>query len=400
MANSKNLKAMVAGHICVDITPGFDPDTQRSFTDILAPGKLINVEQAVIGTGGVVSNTGQAMAKLGIDVKLNGKIGDDHFGIIIKSILGTDKASSFKTVTGQSSSYSIVLAIPGIDRIFLHNPGTNDTFTADDVDYDTLSQCSLLHFGYPTLMKKMFENDGAELVKIFRKAKQLGVVTSLDMSLPDPNSESGKADWNKILKQALPYVDIFLPSVEEIAFMLDRELFEKRKTQSAGSDPVFCYGPEDMQTISDKLLAMGVKIAAIKAGIKGYYLRTSDQAKLNDLKPISQNLAGWSNREIWASSYRARKFGSAAGAGDATIAGFLAAFLHGLGPETSVKAANALGWQNVSEVDTLSGIQDWDYTMQIVNDKDTNLNPMTIDQPGWTLDQNSQIYYGPNDKQQ
>ena len=43
----------------------------------------------------------------------------------------------------------------------------------------------------------------------------MGVVTSLDFSLPDPESESGKINWPEIMKKLLPFTDIFVPSLEE-----------------------------------------------------------------------------------------------------------------------------------------------------------------------------------------
>ncbi len=395
---TKNLKVMVAGHICLDITPGFNADNAGRFDQILSPGKLINVEDATIGTGGTVSNTGLTLAKLGVDVKLNGKVGDDKFGDIIKSILGSDKASSFKTVSGQHSSYTVVLSLPGVDRIFLHHTGTNDTFTADDIDYKALSECSLLHFGYPTLMRKMYENDGHELYLIFKKAKELGVITSLDMTPPDPDSDSGKANWQTIFEKVLPYVDIFLPSVEEVAYVLDRDLFEKRKEQAKDEDPVLAYTGSDCSKLSESLLNLGVKVAAIKAGIKGYYLRTSDKAALKTLPHFSGELDQWANREIWANSYKAQKFGAATGAGDSTIAGFLTAFLSGFDPVKCVKTANVLGWQNVREVDTLSGIEDWPMTLEMINDERKELNSLTIDDADWRYSDHEQVYYGPHDK--
>lgn len=386
---------MVAGHICLDITPTFPAVLTGGFDEIFAPGKLINVQEAVIGTGGAVSNTGLAMAKLGLDVKLNGKVGDDAFGMFIKDGVGKKRACSFKTVSGQSSSYTIVLALPQIDRIFLHHPGTNDTFGADDIDYETLADCLLFHFGYPTLMKKMYENEGQELVKLFQKAKQHGVVTSLDMTLPDPNSASGQADWKTILERVLPHVDIFLPSVEEIAYMLDRPLFESRKTQAGGQDPVFVYDGDDCSMLSGKMLDMGVKMAAIKVGIKGYYLRTAGLSALKTLAPLSNE---WPDRELWAPSYQTETFGSATGAGDSTIAGFLTAFLKGQGPVEAVKAANLLGWQNIRAVDTLSGIEDWPTTLAMIHDDHKPRNPLVVDDAGWQYCDSDQIYLGPNDK--
>ncbi len=62
-----------------------------------------------------------------------------------------------------------------------------------------------------------------ELVKIFKKIKDFGVTASLDMAYTEPSSESGKADWKKILKSVLPYVDIYIPSIEETLYMLMRD---------------------------------------------------------------------------------------------------------------------------------------------------------------------------------
>ena len=48
----------------------------------------------------------------------------------------------------------------------------------------------------------------------FEKAKEAGATTSLDLSLSNPESPAGKADWPAILRKTLPYVDIFVPSIE------------------------------------------------------------------------------------------------------------------------------------------------------------------------------------------
>ncbi|OHB45687.1 MAG: hypothetical protein A2178_04160, partial [Planctomycetes bacterium GWC2_49_10] len=316
-----NKKIMVAGHICLDIGPKFPQNLTGGLNNILVPGKLVNVEDAVLCTGGAVSNTGLAMAKLGADVVFNAKVGDDIFGDIIKKLVGAQRASAFKIVHGQNTSYTVIIAIPGCDRIFLHNPGTNDTFGAEDIDLAAVKECSLFHFGYPPLMKRLYENNGSELIAMYQAVKATGIVTSLDMSLPDPDSESGRADWHNILKKLLSYVDIFLPSIEEIAFMLDKETYAKRKCEANGNDPVWSYTTEDFMRLSDMLLAMGAKMAAIKSGIRGLFLRTGDAAKIGNDQFCKAS--SWSRRILWAPSYKAEKFGSATGAGDATIAGFL-----------------------------------------------------------------------------
>jgi len=396
IGSGSDAKVMVAGHICLDITPRIPPSFKGGFADNFIPGKLINFDEAVLGTGGAVSNTGLAMAKLGVDVLLNGKVGGDAFGSIIKQLVGENRASSFKTVPGQSTSYSIVLALQGIDRIFLHHPGTNDTFGADDIDYNAVKNCALFHFGYPPLMKRMYANGGRELIEMFKAIKSLGVTTSLDMTLPDPDSESGKINWKQILAEVLPYVDIFLPSIEEIAFMLDKRLFAVCKAEAAGSDPVHKYQTSDYSNISDTLLSMGAKIVAIKSGIRGYYLRTGTIETIGAACP--KDTAEWSNRRLWAGSFKATQFGSATGAGDATIAGFLRALISGHSPQQSLRIANIVGWENVRAIDALSGIEDWDATMRYVTDMNRPQNPTGLDN-AWRYSPTDGIYYGPNDKQ-
>ncbi len=393
---SQPKKVMVAGHICLDIVPRIGPNLRGGFAENFIPGKLINVGEAVLGTGGAVSNTGLSMAKLGTEVMLNGKVGHDAIGSIIKQLVGIERSKSFKTVEGQSSSYSVVLALPGIDRVFLHHTGTNDTFGAEDIDYQAVKECALFHFGYPPLMKRMYADRGRELIEMFRAVKSLGVTTSLDMSLPDPDSDSGKVDWRQILTEVLPYVDIFLPSIEETAFMLDKNLFARRKADSAGMDPVHSYQTDDYCKLSDSILSMGVKVLAIKSGIRGYYLRTANVKNIGRACP--EDITQWSNRQLWAASFKAEQFGSATGAGDATIAGFLRAMISGSSPQQSLRIANTVGWENVRTLDALSGIEDWETTLRYVDDMSRQQNPAGLD-AHWRYSQKECIYYGPQDKQ-
>src|SRR5690606_16738276 len=130
-------------------------------------------------------------------------------------------------VPGEATSYTVVLSPPGQDRIFLHAPGANNTFSAEDVPYERVPAGGIFHFGYPPLMARMYEDGGEGLASIFHRVKEAGAVTSLDMAMPDPKSPSGRADWRAILPRVLPHVDIFLPSVEEMLLMLRPAVFEE-----------------------------------------------------------------------------------------------------------------------------------------------------------------------------
>jgi sugar/nucleoside kinase (ribokinase family) len=399
MNSLSDKKVMVAGHFCLDITPKFPEGKKLDINNVFASGKLTTVEEAVLNAGGPVPNTGLAMSKLGVEVVLNGKVGKDAFGDILKQLVGKKRAAGLKTVEDQNTSYTIVFVLPGIDRFVLHNPATNDTFCADDIDYELVEECVLFHFGYPPLMRKMFENKGKELVEIYRRVKDLGVTTSLDMAKPDPTSESGKANWPLILEKVSPYVDIFVPSLEEITYMMDRNLFEKRTAQVTNDEPVLVYEPSDCTRASEKLLSLGMKIIAIKCGIRGLYLRTADENKIKTLGTVCvEDVQAWSDREMWAPSYKTDNFASALGSGDATIAGFLCGLMRGFSPEDSLQIANTGGWQNVQTFDTLSGIRDWSATLEMLKDRKRPRNPAGLDSQQWCYSKDEQLYYGPNDK--
>ena len=72
---------------------------------------------------------------------------------------------------------------------------------ADDLSDEILENLDWLHFGYPTTMKSLYENDGEELLKLLEKAEKHGVKVSLDTSLPDLKAEAGQVDWRRILPQ-------------------------------------------------------------------------------------------------------------------------------------------------------------------------------------------------------
>ncbi len=378
-----NNTIMAAGHICLDITPFIPVKSHVSLTDIFTPGKLTNVDTACLSTGGAVANTGGSLAKMGFDVKLNGKIGNDEFGRIIKNIVGPEAARSFTVVNGEQTSYSVVLAIPGFDRMFLHCPGCNDTFSADDIDYEAAEQCGIFHFGYPTLMAAIFAKDGAECENMFRRVKQKSTVTSMDLTLPDPQSPSGKADWKKILTSTFKYLDIFVPSAEEIAYMLNRDLFKRcQETARLNScDPVEAYSPTDCISLLDEMLCLGVKIAGIKLGAKGLMLKTASLKDIESLQLFDQQTASqWADRLLWGNTFKVDKVVSATGAGDAAIAGLLGAIAKNLKPEQAILAANTAGAMNVRNADALSGIGNWNEITKWIDGKGLDINTACPDE--------------------
>lgn len=351
-------KIIAAGHICIDVTPVFSGDTYcDKISDLLEPGKLIHVNPADVHTGGSVANTGLALKILGANVQLLGKIGNDAFGAMIQEVVKSYGADSLIVDENSSTSYSVVLAVPGIDRIFLHNPGANDTFSKEDIPGEVLKDAALFHFGYPPLMKKVYENDGEELVNMFKQMKEHGIATSLDMAAVDPNSDAGRADWEKILRRVMPYTDFFVPSFEELCFMLNRSRYEDLKTESgditAGLDM-----ERDVKPLGQKLLSMGAKVVLIKCGTAGMYYCTASQEKLEQVgEALKLDTARWANQEGIQPCFKADQVLSGTGAGDTSIAAFLLAVLEEKEPAECAALAAAEGACAVTSYDALSGLR-------------------------------------------
>ena len=354
-------KVISAGHICLDITPVFQAGKQvDQLSSLLIPGKLIQVEAADVHTGGSVANTGLALKLLGCDVTLLGKVGDDAFGMIIRSILAGYGAGGLLVDPGSSTSYSVVLAVPGMDRIFLHSPGANDTFTEADIPENALEDAALFHLGYPPLMKELWKHDGAGLSQLFRRVKEKGIATSLDLAAVDPHSPAGHADWEKILSNVLPLVDFFVPSFEELCWMLDRERYNRLALNGRDMTDGLDMKAEALP-LAEKLLSMGCRIVIIKCGTSGMLLRTAGADAVSGIgSRLELNAGSWCNQLVFQPCFRADIIRSTTGAGDTSIAAFLAAVLSGREPAACIALAAAEGACCVTAYDALSGLRPLD----------------------------------------
>jgi len=394
---SSGFDVVVAGHICLDIFPDLSGMEREPFEKTFLPGRLISAGPVTFYPGGAVSNTGLALHRLGILTRLTGKVGNDLFGKAILQIItahGEHIADGMLIDPSASTSYTVLINYPGVDRIFLHCPGANDTFGANDVPYESIQQARLFHFGYPPLMQMIFQQHGTQLVELFRRAKKTGVTTSLDMAFPDLASAPGRTDWRRILEQTLPWVDIFLPSVEETLFMLRRDLYFQLSENAGAAGISSLLTPEILSSLGSELLGMGTKIILLKLGDHGLYLRTADSSVLAGLgRAQPADLMAWERREFWAPCFEVRVVGTT-GSGDTTIAGFLAAFLRGCAPELSLIAAVAVGACNVEAADALSGIQSWEATQERIS-RGWARRALNLDGHGWKFDSPSGHWRGP-----
>jgi len=372
----------------------FAPEEKRALNDLFIPGNLINMDSASLSTGGAVPNTGIALSKLGTGTVLMGKVGDDPFGKLVEDIIAAEGVDSRILVSKtDSTSYSVVLSVPGYDRIIFHNTGANDTYCADDLDYTAIGSAKLFHFGYPTLLKRMYENNGSELASLLKRVKETGATISLDMSLPDPKSPAGTANWQSILSGILTYVDIFIPSIEEIMYMVDFDAYQELKNGTVDADPLDRLSIDKLPALGERLIAMGAAVVVLKLGYKGFYIKTAQKARLAKMgRAKPGDIYEWADREVHCECYNVQPVRSAAGAGDNSVAGFLAAFLRGMQIEDCIKIACVVGAQNVLVYDTISGVKSWEETIRQYH-SDMPLNTLQETARLWKYDAEKKVRY-------
>lgn len=378
---------VVAGHICLDIIP----DWRIGSIKTIIPGHILEMSGLKLSTGGAVANTGIALKKLGINTALLGKVGADALGKVILEILKKEDKTLAENMIisgNEVSSYTIVLNPPGTDRIFLHYPGPNHTFTANDIPYEKIKSSRIFHFGYPPLMQKFYENDGKELVKMFQRIRKMKIITSLDMAMPDPESPAGRVDWFKFFKNVLPLVDIFMPSIDELLYMLRPEKFYKISEKKERFYMVL------LNQLAGQLIDYGTKVVAIKLGDQGLYLRTHQTQKSNLSSII--NHQDWDYRQLLSPCFATEVKGTT-GSGDATIAGFLAQLLEGGEPEKCITLATAVGACCVEAIDATDGIRPLPEIIKRVTSGWERLS-LSIPIDNWKYDYQYKIWKGPEDQ--
>jgi sugar/nucleoside kinase (ribokinase family) len=237
--------------------------------------------------------------------------------------------------------------------------------------------------------------------KIFARVKSYGATTSLDMAKPDPKSAAGKADWQTILSSVLPYVDIFLPSLEEILFMLEPHTYEAME-KAYGTEGILSHADGALLSrLSDALLGMGAGIVAIKLGVHGLYVRSSSDAERLGGTAMGRaapaQLWQWTDREILVPCFQVEVAGTT-GAGDCTIAGFLTALLKGLPLEDAAAMAAAVGACSVERADAVSGVPPWPDVLRRI-EAGWSRKEVGLSLAGWTWDADNHCYRGPRDRE-
>lgn len=163
------------------------------------------VDEIRMTAAGSAGGTALVLAKLGVEVRSAGAIGDDPLGDMLVRLLerdGVDTSLLLRREDVQTSA-SVLPIRPDGSRPAFHVVGANGTYGPDDAPWDTIAGAAHLHLGGPEFM------GGEAAARILSFARERGVTTSADVLAP---GDQGVIEW---IAPALPFVDYFLPNDEQ-----------------------------------------------------------------------------------------------------------------------------------------------------------------------------------------
>lgn len=195
----KNIEVLVVGELNVDII-------LDHIEGIPAIGKEILANKMNITLGSSSAILASNLSILGAQTAFVGKIGKDNFADIVLNAFKEKKVNTEHIIVDSQlkTGLTVVLNYDN-DRANVTYPGAMEELRAKDITTKILKKAKHLHISSVFLQPGLIKN----VVDVFKKAKELGLTTSLDPQW-DPDEK-----WNLDLKNLLPHIDIFMPNAAE-----------------------------------------------------------------------------------------------------------------------------------------------------------------------------------------
>lgn len=290
----------------------------RPVTRIPERGNVEFIEEirlTVAGTaGGVVVNT----AKLGLRSLAVGAVGQDEkadFVLADMKKLGID-TSAMQRLEGVPTSATILNVRPNGERPALHVRGASDHFDVDPAVYDQIFDAPIVHLGGTGLLRRL---DGARSVALLQEAKRRGRTTTFDLIAASREAAG-------LVLPLLPFIDYFMPSIEEAQEMSGRR------------------GPEECARF---FLDHGASTCVFTLGGEGAFYAARDGARLHvpayDIPIVDTT-----------------------GCGDAFDAGFIASLHHGFAPDEGIRFAQAVAGLVASGLGSDAGVRSFEHTREVM----------------------------------
>ena len=282
----------------------------RTVDGLPPKGTLVYQDSISLYSGGCAMSSSVDLSILGAKSAIIAKIGGDSFGEFLKGVLIANNVDiTGLKVSEQPTSASVALIASDSERTFLHCPGANAYFTDEDVDWDVVAKSKIV---FPAGMLIMPGFDGQPCANTLKKSKEMGKITMLDTAW------DSTGQWMKKLEPSMPYIDFFMPSIEEA---------EKLS------------GETEHKKIADIFFDMGAGHVVLKLGKKGCYMRESKASEGRSF-PTYANVVPVCTT----------------GAGDSFCAGFLYGLSRDYPLDECCRLGNAVGSHCVMQTGATAGI--------------------------------------------
>jgi len=206
------------------------------------------LDEIRITPAGTSGGTIVDLARLGAVATAIGAIGRDLAGdFLIRALEAEDiDTSHLVRKDGVQTSATMLPIHPDGSRPAWHVPGANSTFTLDDVAWDVIEQCDVVHVGGLTALPGI---DGAPAGEILRRAREHGALTTADFL--GVRGDGVEAQ----LAHSLPHVDIFMPN---------------------DGEAMMVAGDPDVETAARRLRDLGARCVIVKCGADGCLIADDD----------------------------------------------------------------------------------------------------------------------------
>ena len=170
----------------------------------IGAGVLHHTDPVVLTAGGITSNAGAAMSRLGARVGVLSYVGRDAWADVVRSIFqkeGVDDQLLLTHPQGATST-TMVAVDPSGERSFLHCVGAPRQLDAKTVlaHLDVIGRSRFFLLGYYSFMPNL----EADLPELFKAIAATGCKTAMDAA--------GEGGGMQPLDRTLPHLDVYVPS--------------------------------------------------------------------------------------------------------------------------------------------------------------------------------------------
>ena len=196
---------LVIGPVVCDIAmKNIDPEDFKRGRTVL--------ERFEIAGGGDANNASIDLARLGEDVRIVSRVGGDFLGQMLTTLLsqnGVDTRYVARDEHAETTAAILMLGPDGVTTISARHSGACDSVRESDVTDEALIWADHLHVVNVMNMPCL---DGEGLGRLFARAHEAGVTTSMDLKRPRTPLEKPL----EAVVPALSHCDVFLPSDYEV----------------------------------------------------------------------------------------------------------------------------------------------------------------------------------------